>query len=67
MQYLLQQFWTLGSNMTLSLLYFPDIYLIGKWNFSFSSGAVTYVYISFLTNKTEMEEETFYLWAPHSY
>lgn len=51
--------------MTLSLQYLPDIYLIGKGNISFSSGTVTY--ISFLTNGTEMEEEGFYLWAPHSY
>lgn len=66
MQNLLQAFWTSGGNMTLLLLYLPDTYLIGKWNFSFSSGAVTYGYMSFLTNKTEKEEETFYLWAPHS-
>lgn len=53
--------------MTLSLLYLSDIYLIGKWNLSFSLVTVTYDCIYFLTNKTEMEEETFYPWAPHSY
>jgi len=61
MQILLHPFWTLGGNVTLSLLYLPDISLIGKRNFFCSSGTVTFGYISFLTNKSELEEETFYL------